>query len=314
VTDQGVELLEDLSVDPARPFFLWLHYIDPHGPYVPPRRYGSFFSDAYPREAVPLERIPVFQRQRDPKTGAISRDVGFYKAQYDREIRYWDDELKRLLDTVDALGLRERTLIVVTADHGESLGEHDHFFRHGPVPYQTNARVPLVLRLPGRLPAGRVVGAPVALLDLLPTILELADVPVPPPARGSSLLARIDDDGEEGPPVFMESGGYEPWQLSVRRGAWKLVHLRAPEDRDWMKRRELELYDIARDPDETNDVAGLHPDVVRDLQLRLDEWLRTTPEYRGSEEKPLESLDPEAQEMLEALGYVDEPTSPARDR
>jgi len=314
VTDQGIGLLDELSGDPTRPFFLWLHYIDPHGPYVPPRGYEALFTDAYPREPVPLDRIPVFQRQPDPKTGASSQDVGFYKAQYDREIRYWDDELERLLESVDARGLRERTLIVVTADHGESLGEHDHFFRHGPVPYQTNARVPLVLRLPGRLPSGRVVETPVGLIDLAPTILELLGIEAPESVQGTSLLPLAFGEEASRPPVFMESGRREPWQLSVRRGKWKLVHLPASEDRTWLKRREVELYDIARDPGETNDVADLYPDVVRDLRLRLDEWLRATPEYRGRERTPLDSLDPRTREMLEALGYVDEPAPEARER
>jgi arylsulfatase A-like enzyme len=304
VTDQGIALLGELAS--ARPYFLWLHYMDPHGPYLPPREYGHLFADSYPPDPVEPHKIPRFQRQSSPHTGELVRDAGFYRAQYDREIRYFDDELGRLLEAVERRGLHRSTLIVLTADHGESLGEHDHFFRHGPVPYQTNARVPLVLRLPGRLPAGHVVTAPVALLDLMPTILDLVDVPVPPTARGVSLLPRIDDGDAEGPLVFMESGGFEPWQLSVRRGPWKLVHVRAPRDRERLRGGEFLLFDVARDPDEKRNLAARRPEITRELRAALDEWLRTTPEYRGSEEKPLESLDPDTQEMLEALGYVDE--------
>jgi arylsulfatase A-like enzyme len=310
VTDQGIALLEELASD--RPFFLWLHYMDPHGPYLPPREYGSLFADAYPREPVEPGRIPAFQRQRSPRTGELVLDTGFYRAQYDREIRYFDDELGRLLEAVERLGLHRSTLIALTADHGESLGEHDHYFRHGPVPYQTNAHVPLVLRLPGRLPAGRVVEAPVALLDLMPTILELAGVGVPPPVRGTSLLPRIDDGDAEVRLVFMESGSFEPWQLSVRRGPWKLVHVRAPRDRERLRGGEFLLFDVARDPGETHNLAARRPEIKRELQAALEEWLRTTPEYRGGEQTPLESLDPDTREMLEALGYVDEPAPEAR--
>jgi hypothetical protein len=84
------------------------------------------------------------------------------------------------------------------------------------------------------------------------------------------------------------------------------VHVRAPRDRERLRGGEFLLFDVARDPDEKRNLAARRPEITRELRAALDEWLRTTPEYRGSEEKPLESLDPDTQEMLEALGYVDE--------
>ncbi len=155
VTDQALAWLE--SVRPQERFFAWLHYMEPHGPYAPPRAHREPFEGRFRPESVPWSRIPAYQRQYHPETGLARGDLAYYKTLYDGEIRYFDSQLARVVEALERRGLFEHTLIVVTADHGESMGEHDYYLEHGKLPYQSTARVPLVMVLPGRLPAGRVV-------------------------------------------------------------------------------------------------------------------------------------------------------------
>lgn len=304
VTDQAVQWLE--TAGKAERFFLWLHYMDPHGPYLPPDKYKDLFAGSYPPQRVDPRRLPQYQRQNDPRTNRRADDLGFYKAQYDREIRYFDDELARLLAELEQRKLRDHTLIVLTADHGESLGEHNYYLLHGRLPYQPSARVPLVMVLKDRLPAGKVVRAPVGLIDLMPTILELAGVPVPPTLQGTSLLPLLQDGEQAAPPyVFMEAGPYEPSQVAVRRGPWKLVHFRNPADRAAHGTREFELYHVWDDPLENHNLAAEHPTLVQELRTALDEWLKSTPplEKLGERIDP-QQLDESTRELLRSLGYL----------
>ena len=306
VTDQALATLDALGGGKDRPFFLWLHYIDPHGPYVPPPAYAKFFVGEHPPYLVPLEELPPYQLQIDPATGKVSSDIGFYTTQYDREIRSLDDQISRLLAALDERGLTRDTLIVFTADHGESLSENAYYLEHGDVPYQTTAAVPLFFVLDGRFPGGRVVEGPVGVIDVFATILELTGTPVPPGLASTSLVRALEGDDAATPKdVYMMSGKYEPWQLSVREGPWKLVLLRAPQDREWLRAPERALYDLARDPTEQHDVLAENRVLAAALEKKLVDWLVTTPRYAGGARTDLEQLDERTQDMLRALGYLE---------
>jgi arylsulfatase A-like enzyme len=302
VTDEAVRFLDSLAAGP--PFFLWLHYIDPHGPYRPPREYRRLFFGDHAAKPVPLAELPPYQVQVDRERGVMSGDLGFYIGQYDREIRYLDDQLARLLAKLDALGLRENTLIVLTADHGESLDEHGYYLEHGKAPFQPTAHVPLIFALPGRVPAGRAVTEPVALVDLVPTVLELLDVPAPPGLQGRSLVPAW-QGGASSPYVFMEAGTRTPSQLVIRKGPWKLVRFRAREDRERFARNGVELYDLSQDPGERRDVRSEHPEVARELEEALARWVATTPEYRPSKGEQPPRVDERTRQMLKGLGYIE---------
>lgn len=301
VTDEALRFLDERPSD--RPFFLWLHYIDPHGPYLPPREYRRLFFGEHPAKTVPLEELPPYQVQVDRKRGAMSADLGFYIGQYDREIRYLDDQLARLLARLDALGLRDDTLVVLTADHGESLDEHGYYLEHGKGPFQPTAHVPLLFSLPGRLPSGRVVTEPVGLVDLVPTVLQVLGVPAPPGLQGQSLVPTW-QGGASAPYVFMEAGTKQPSQLVVRKGPWKLARFRSPEDRERFGRGAVELYDLARDPGEQRDVRAEHPEIARELEDALARWEATTPKHEPAGMAP-PPVDERTHEMLKGLGYVE---------
>ena len=307
VTDQALGWLRGRP-PAARPFFLWLHYMDPHGPYLPPEEYRALFQEGYESAEIPLMLLPAYQRQ--DRLGRPITDLAHYRAQYDREVRYLDDQLGRLFEQLDDLDLGD-LIVVLTADHGESMGEHDYYLEHGLLPYQATARVPLVVAGPGIGPAGRVVPTPVGLIDLSPTLLELAGLPVPRVFEGTSLAAQLrgDRDGPLPERVFMQSGSNEKRpQLAVRDGRWKLIQVRAPLERRLMRGAEYELYDVDADPHETEDLALRHPDVVSRLALELDDWFGDgMAKDAPGRAQPLDvdALDPANRKMLEALGYIE---------
>lgn len=306
VTDQALAWLSGRQRE--RPFLLWLHYMDPHGPYVPPDAYRKHFEGAHAPRPMPLAKLPEYQVQVDPATREAITDLGFYRAQYDREIRYLDDELGRLLAQVEVLGYdRRSTLIVLTSDHGESLGEHEYYLEHGRFPYQGCARVPLVLVQDGRIPAGRRIERPVSLVDATATLLDLAGIDVPKNFEGHSLARPLLGQGDGPFPefIFMESGYFARTQLTVRSGRWKLVHVRARPDQRFMTGSEYELYDVVADPEETANRSGERPDVVQRLRTALERWDSGTLPPEGPLGQPRHKpLSPEETEMLRSLGYV----------
>jgi arylsulfatase A-like enzyme len=303
VTDQALDWLGRQGRE--TPLFLWVHYMDPHGPYVPPARYFERFRGAYPAQPVELERIPRYQRQRPSRKEPFLSDLGFYKARYTAEIRYFDDELARLLDALERRWGDAPGLVALTADHGESLDEHDYYLAHGALPFEPATRVPLLLHMPGRVAAGRVVQEPVALWSLLPTLLELLGVAVPPGVEGPSLAAFADPEAPPPAPgdVFGQAGTELPPHAFVRRGRFKLVRFGRPEEAQRFGGAQL-LYDLARDPGERRDVSAEHPEQVADLARALDRWLAESGAPPEGARGPAAELGPEESELLRALGYA----------
>jgi arylsulfatase len=304
VTDQGLRWLK--SRDAGKPFFLWLHYMDPHGPYLPPPEYKRLFEGQHRNVRVPSHLLPKYQEQM--RLDEVTYDLGHYNAQYDREIRYLDDELGRLFAALDELGIGD-SLIVLTADHGESMGEHKYYFEHGALPYQPTAHVPLIVAQRGAIEGGRTVEQPVGLIEVAPTLAELSGIAVPTSHEGVSLAGVIRGDVSPPlPPRVFTEGGYsvQNSQLTVREGRWKLIHIRSPRERTWMTGEEFELYDLNADPEELTNVANDFPEVAGRLRADLAGWY--TGGERAEDVNPaieLDKLEPESREMLKALGYLE---------
>ncbi len=313
VTDRGLAWLDESPAE--QPFFLWLHYMDPHGPYDPAPGYGKLFDGQYPvqeltPEALKSPHVHRLKGQTDPVS-----DLGFYEARYDREIRSTDDQLGRLFAQLAQRGLAADTLIVVTADHGEALGDHDYYFEHGDQPYQECARVPLVMAHGQQLAAGLRVSEPVGLIDVPSTVLELVGLELPSTFEGQSLagLARGEAGARAPAHVFMESGSDKDpnrlMQLSVRQGPWKLILVRSAEDQASLGQGPIELYDLSVDPDEQVNLAtDPSPQVKKVVQKLLHElrvWKAKYPAGVGKSSAEFESeLDPEMRNALIALGYI----------
>lgn len=308
VTQHGIELLRDTSG--KRPFFYWLHYFDPHARYEPPARFARLFvNDKHfdPTWRVPLQR----ERRKDlggiPTTANLGNDtrVDYYVAKYDAEIRAVDEQVGILLKELERRGLADKTLVVVTADHGESLGDHNYFFEHGRFPYDSCVRVPLIVRGPGTGAPGRIVRSPVGLIDLAPTLLDLAGLPANPEAQGKSLRRLLDGErvgGSRWAFTYTESGYAKDYQRSITSERYKLVSVPDPEDRKVMQGRDLELYDLQRDPGETRNVIDEQPKVAEAMKKQLDRWIA---ESGAPSEAPAEvTLDKQTEEELRSLGYL----------
>jgi len=281
-------------------FFLFLHLFDVHGPYLPEGGYRARFRSPEPGPEVD---VPPYQLVLD-EAGNPRRDLNGYVDRYDAMIRYVDDRLAELLGELD-LG---RTIVVVLADHGETLGERYHKLDHGAQLFDEQIRIPLVLHAPGVAPR-RVAGL-VETVDLLPTLLELLRVEAvdPLPLQGRSLAAALRSGGEgtardavfsAARPVSRRHAdrGYRLDRRrqihSVRSAGWKLI--RYPG----LAADPLELYDLAADPAERRNVAAERPDIRDEYLGRLDAWL-------GSADEPLSppEVDPELLDELRHLGYV----------
>jgi arylsulfatase A-like enzyme len=196
-TDAGILWLLD-QYDPNKPYFLWLHYQDTHGPYHPPPDKPVEFSHPEPLP-VDIDRIPFYIRElrprsagRDYRTNPLSLDERYindalaYIDRYDEELAYADFHIHRLLKVFEEQGLLKNTLVIFSADHGESMIDHEQWFTHSYHIYEELAHVPLLIRYPNQKKNVRVKTR-VSLVDLLPTILDLVGIDRPAELRGKPL-------------------------------------------------------------------------------------------------------------------------------
>ncbi len=273
-------------------FFLFLHTYQVHYPYVPPQEYAALFAD-------PGTTPPGFAGDA---------------ANYDREIRFVDDTFRDLFETIRSLELDDETIIVVTSDHGEEFGEHGCQY-HGPHLYEEVAHVPLMMWGPG-IPAGRRIAEPVGLLDVLPTILDLAGVAIPAQAMGQSLVPALASGHAEANRrlsteawAMLNCGGhvYKSPGIAIRVGAQKISRY----TRDGAV--AYELYDLAADPGERDDrqhEPGAGAAALKSLVDGYQDDCRTRAAalrgQRGPESEPSDvPIDERQREKLRALGYVE---------
>jgi choline-sulfatase len=240
------------------PWFLWVHYYDPHAPYEPP---AADLADRY--------------RQ----------------SPYDGEIAFVDRQLGRLLQTLDVRGETSRTIVLVTADHGESLGEHGEG-THGIFLYDATLRVPWIMAGP-QIAAGRVSRTVARSIDVLPTLLDYAGLPQRTDVDGRSLRRAADGEQMSDAPAYAESL-YPELELG-----WAPLHAWRTAGFKFIKAPHPELYDLQNDPSEKANRAGEQPARVSDLGSRLDAALR-----QPTPSAPAQPVDAEAAERLRALGYV----------
>jgi arylsulfatase A-like enzyme len=302
VTRRALDLLEELR-ERERPFFLFVHYFDPHYEY---RRHpqAAFASESAGRLRGG-EDIHVL-RAMGPSLSA--EEVAFLEDVYDEEIRFTDAGIGRLLGALEELGLDDDTLVVVTADHGEEFFGRG-WLGHTRTLYEEVIRVPLIVRVPGTGGRGRAVGAPVSLVSLAPTILDYLGVDAPGAGfQGPSLRPLIDGSRDaELPPVRSEVRFIVLSAESVlaEKAAFKhaLIDGRHKLIKDF-REQTYELYDLERDPGERENLASLRPELLQEMIAALDrtQSADTTPPADGENA----ALDPNDAEMLRKLGYIDE--------
>ena len=264
----------------GRPFFLFLHYWDPHTPYLPPPPFDHmFYSSGKEKDPSNHSMDPIWEDYEALKyyfaqwMGGVT-DIEFPDAQYDAEIAYCDTALARIFTRLEELSLMKDTLLILTSDHGEELHEHEGcwYDHHGL--YETNLRVPLIMRCPGRLPAGKRVKGFVRLEDLAPTVLDflgLSHLAEAEQMEGASTLPLISRSTRSTKGLCSEM--YLAESSWMRKRGWRtrdwklIVSLEDP-----FHLAPIELYDMRNDPMETKNVADERPAVVEQLQKRMETW------------------------------------------
>ncbi len=266
----------DAAVADGRPFFLFVHYWDPHTPYFPPSPFDRLFYGGDPTDPrrTGMAEALALEPFREPWTrwwGDVS-DIGYPVSQYDGAIAYWDTTFAAFADRLADLGLRDQTLLVLTADHGEEMTEHRMWFDHHGL-YDTNVHVPLILSAPGALPAGAVVERTVSLLDVAPTILDLLGLgPLAAGMDGRSLVPLLQGEARSAGPqeglLLTECSWMKKRALRTER--WKAIFSLEPDFHD---RPAVELYDLLVDPGERCNLAAARPHVVEELREALERRL-----------------------------------------
>ncbi len=290
------------------PFFLWVHLFDPHLPYEPPTEHARRHDPDYRGNLTgSWYRVPP---ERKSEVVATEADAEHLRALYRGEVSHADEQVGVLLDALDASGRGDDTVVVVTSDHGESLGEHDYWFDHSYFLYETCTRVPLVVRLPERFaaqgrPPGSRVTEPVRLIDLFPTVVDLFELDAADhEVDGTSLLPLL--AGADSGSGLSYSVTYDfrvdrlRYLLSVRDGRYKYVRTAAHWDDLWRVPEQEQLFDLVRDPGETLDASREAPQALQRMRrlaaLYWSDWAPRDPAAAGE-------LSAENRERLEDIGY-----------
>ncbi|MEO8430640.1 MAG: sulfatase-like hydrolase/transferase [Acidobacteriota bacterium] len=264
VVDRALAWLRE---KPSGPFFAWVHLYDPHSPYDPP----SPFREQYPD---------------DP---------------YVAEIAFADSQIGRLLAELDASGERKRTLVVFAGDHGESFGEHQEK-GHGFFAYQQTLRVPLILALPSGRPSGVRREETVSLVDVLPTIAGIVDLPLPREVQGRSLQPLLSGGPWTERPVYAET-----YYANLHYG-WSPLTAIQERRYQFVESSDPELYDLSEDPEEWVNVLEKHPERLAAVRARLSALVGTL----GQQAKSAgHKSDPETVAKLASLGYLSGSIHPA---
>jgi arylsulfatase A-like enzyme len=253
-----------LDAHHAQPFFLYIHYFEPHSPYDPPPEDDLFKSDAYPYLFDSGYTVALSPAKRLAMVGDQKAIERLYQL-YDGKIHYIDRHVGILLDHLRALGLEDNTLVVLTSDHGELLYSHPDDYRtfdHRSL-YDPVMHIPFIVAGP-KVPAGRVVDGLASNLDDAPTVLSLTGLPQLPDAEGHSLVPLIQGEVKSINDYVYGEEDLMPPVRSVRSVQYKLIR------NLWTG--EESLFDLAHDPGELHNVIKSEPDVAKDLEARLDEW------------------------------------------
>ena len=291
-SQRGVEWLRQRDLD--RPFFLLLHYIDPHSDYGTLDEIREQFVEPYDGELQgKSDELYAFVEGRLEIDAADARHLSNL---YDGAIRQLDGEIAKVLEYLEQEGLLENTVIAFTSDHGEEFLDHGgvlHGLRH----YEELARVPFLIRGPD-VPAGRVVDTPVGLIDLVPTCLRELGLPAPDDLDGIALQPLWRDGPFPARRLYFEADLDGSMAGSMIKGQDRGIRDERFKLHYNVRTKEVELFDLRLDPGEREDVKADHPDLVRELLEDLRGFLE------ASRDVPARALTEEDLERLRELGYA----------
>lgn len=300
VNQKALDWLTSVTAkDPAKPFFLFVHYYVVHNPYDPPPEFRAPFVKEYRPEDVTRTEI-------GPYHGPVSYGEAERRSMidlYDGGVRYGDDAAGALLDGLARLGVLDRTAFFVTSDHGEGFGEHG-LYNHGNSLYEELLRVPLIVRLPGRVGAGARVSTPVSHVDLLPTFFDLAGIPQEAGLMGQSLAPAFARGTLADATVWADGTGSQ----ALIEGRWKVIvngEGRAARIPGWKSPGPVELYDLGADPTEQHNLAAAQPEQARQLADRVAAIQRDHRLLAKAVATSHAELPDDVRERLKSLGYLE---------
>jgi arylsulfatase A-like enzyme len=247
--------------DSARPFFAFLNYYDAHDPYLPPpdffRKFAGHFRQ---REISPLRRAGPFVRRNQVSAEELREEI----AAYDGAIAYLDDELGKLFSELERRGILDRTLVIVTSDHGEEFGEHDGFF-HGHTLYRQALHVPLMMLGLPSLPGGQRITGTASLRDLPATVLHLLQVPDSFPGQSLSRFWTGDETASDTALSYTSKGIRIPgWLPSSEQDMQSLT----TDSVHYIRGKGELLFNVKNDPEERNNLADYQESGLLLLRLR----------------------------------------------
>ncbi|NLD74060.1 MAG: sulfatase-like hydrolase/transferase [Chloroflexi bacterium] len=265
----------DRLADEDKPFFLFLRHMDPHAPYLPPYPYERAFYHGNELDPANKSMEPVmafkpfcdfFATWMPP--GITDKD--YVIAQYDGAVAYMDAAIRAIFTALEARGILDDTIVVINSDHGETLYDHECYFDHHGI-YDPTLHVPLIIRYPGKVPAGLRLPGYIQHKDLVPTVLELAEI-------DSSGLAF---DGRSMMPMMRGEVPSHEAEFYITECTWMRKHgWRTPEwklivalEPDFHFKPPVELYNLVEDPEENVNLAHEEPGMVAILRSRMEAWI-----------------------------------------
>ena len=277
------EAIKALDGRSKRPFFLWVHLMEPHSPYTPPEPYRSMFPPLAPPRPIDPSVIPARMQIGD------SRDLNLYQARYDGEVRTADAAIGGFFEELRRRRLWNRTLIVVTADHGESFMEHG-VLEHNTWLYDELVHVPLLIRIPGVTP--RRVRMQLQLVDLYPTLARVARAKVPDGLHGRDRLLELQGRAAADSYAYSELVGV---RFSIRTLEWKYIS---------SLQGGRQLFDLRVDPREQNNLARQQPKRVEQLERELRRVVAMAVKSGEGVSGQSTLVAPEVLRQLRSLGYI----------
>ncbi len=289
ITDQGMEWVKDAG---ENPLLLFLHYYDVHSDYASLPDYESEFLRPY--DGIADGSTTQLAAHREGKLSLSPSDASNLIDRYDAGIRQMDAEIGRFLEFLRERKLWEDTLFLLTSDHGEEFLEHGGVL-HGQTQYQEVLRVPLLVKGPG-VPPGRRVPTPVSLVDIAPTLLQLAGIAVPEGLDGVDVAPLWSEGDRELENRYLFS---EADHNNVEHDITRAVRYKSFKLHFNRLSREYRLYDLSRDPAEQSDVSAGQEQAFAALSQRLDRFMASE-----KLEAPIRALSEEEIEKLRSLGYL----------
>ena len=288
-------------------FYVFMHMWDVHYDYNPPTAYEGTYTAGYDGDIEPFHWV----KDREQRPVPPQRDQDYIVGLYDEELLWVDHSLGRLFDKLDKMGIMDETVILITSDHGEEFWEHG-LTCHNHSLYEDQIHVPFILAVPGQ--QGQVrVPCRTAMVDLFPTVLDLAGVDAPPdwPLQGYSMLPLIRGEREcdTERPILSETvwsrhgsalNGKKGYEIAMYRGRYKISRRLEPPTQDF-------LFDLEEDPREYRNLRDSHPELFEEMSLQMNEMARQNAQIHDdivfSRHK---KLSKETVDTLRALGYVDD--------